>query len=195
MPDLVGPQPATAEQVAHIYNGFYIMDNGQDRPIVFLIHTVRNGPLRGKRIVKRQVSPGHYMGFAFVTEDGGLGLWRRFREHRNEQYVQWATDLLAILRARDADPPGVDLFTASRISPDFNEFTIQRTRRCRRCNLELTSEASIESGIDSQCSNQGTAQARFRTTSGVEYNPPPRRRFAPTNVQLSMSELGTGELQ
>jgi hypothetical protein len=193
---------ATPDQVPHIYNGTYTMDNGT-RHLTFQIYTVTRGPLQGKRIVKRQLQYGEFQGFAFVNADGTLGVWRRFAEQSNELYMQWARILLSCLNARSNDAPGIDTLTHHLVEGDF---TIQRTRACRRCNRQLTVPTSIESGIGPECARRDAsanrtqvadAHADAATVFETAMSRPRVARVVPAvpfvrTEQLVLSELGTG---
>lgn len=200
---------ATPDQVPHIYNGTYTMDNGS-RHLTFQIYTATRGPLRGKRIVKRQLQYGEFQGFAFVNADGTLGVWRRFEQQSNDLYMVWARILLAGLNNRDNDAPGVDQIQMVGNDPTPVTFTVQRTRSCRRCNRQLTVPTSIESGIGPECARRSSSDNRTsaadahaipvqaNTTyefTAVASAPRPSVRLPRTPVrteQLILSELGTG---
>lgn len=206
---------ANPDQCPHIYNGTYTMDDGTSH-MTFQIYTATRGNLQGKRIVKKQNTYGSFEGFGFVGADGSLVVWRRYREQadRSERFIVWARSLLASLNVRTADRPGVDNIIT-------NEFTIQRTRSCRRCNRQLTVPTSIESGIGPECQRRDhertTAAAHHEPVASaavrphtygqgggcqcracVRYEDQAQVSRGPAAVpqqQLQLSELGTGMVQ
>lgn len=211
-PQNAADRAATPDQVPHIYNGTYTMDNGS-RHLTFQIYTATRGPLQGKRIVKRSMLYGQFQGFAFVGADGTLQVWRRFQEQSTELYMEWARELLACLNSRGNDAPGIDTLTHTSTA---GTFTIQRTRSCRRCNRTLTVPTSIESGIGPECARRNPSENRTvvadahaggtgavapppvprrtaRTQAGL-YAAPARRAAVPAQA-LALSELGTGMVQ
>lgn len=212
-PQNAADRAATPDQVPHIYNGTYTMDNGS-RHLTFQIYTATRGPLQGKRIVKRQQQYGQFQGFAFVGSDGSLQVWRRFQEQTTELYMVWARELLACLNSRQNDAPGIDTLTHT---STVGTFTIQRTRSCRRCNRTLTVPTSIESGIGPECARRDPSQNRTVVAdahaggTGAVAPPPVPRRTARTQTglyagygarraavpaqALALSELGTGMVQ
>lgn len=155
---------ASPDQVPHIYNGTYTMDDGSQH-MTFQIYTATRGALQGKRIVKKQNQYMRFEGFAFVGQDGSLVVWRRYREaeERHERFIMWARDLLSVLAERTTDAVGIDSLTGA-------GWTIQRTRACRRCNRALTVPTSIESGIGPECQrrdHERTAAAPHHESVGV----------------------------
>ncbi len=153
-------EPAEPGDCPEIFNGTYTIDDGREH-LTYKIHTVRNGPLAGKRIIKRLMGHGGYEGFAFLTRSGGVKVWRRFAndENTNAVYILWAKQLVAQLRANVGYADSLVV----------NGFTISVSRLCRICNRQLTTPTSVERGIGPECEarqdgeNRTTAAAPRRT--------------------------------
>lgn len=71
-----------------VRNGDYVLDT-DDGLFRYRVHTVLEGPLAGKRIIKVK-RPGEtiYRGFGFITRSGGFQLWRRFASESHLPYVE-----------------------------------------------------------------------------------------------------------
>lgn len=180
---------AGPEHCPHIYNGVYTLDDGNEH-LTFQIYTVTRGSLIGKRIVKRQLEYGQFQGFAFVGQDGTLQLWRRFADQATELYVEWAKILLEQLNQRANAVEGADTI---HFELHAHDWTINRSRACRRCNRALTVPTSIEQGIGPECANR---MADSRTTVadphvvGVNSNGVPRRVRRPQQSHQALHDTG-----
>ena len=141
-----------------IHNGTYTLDDGRQH-LTFKVRTIRqsrNPDMVGRRVVARLIAGNTYENFAFIY-DGGLSLWRRYREHENELYVRWARILVRTLLN---EPTLLSNGTVSEAFIYANEdqelrevaLTIQTSRSCRVCNRTLTDPTSIETGIGPECS-------------------------------------------
>jgi hypothetical protein len=162
---------ALADDATNIFNGDYTINDGSEH-LSYKIHTVQNGPLAGKRIIKRLTTGGAYQGFAFVTTTGHVKVWRRFvnDENRNETYIVWAHLLLFILREQvTADTMATGAGTTLTLggSVDGIRYEVQAATRCRRCNRMLTNPSSIDSGIGPDCANRDAN----RTTAAAPHTP------------------------
>jgi hypothetical protein len=115
----------------------------------FKISTVREGKgqdptkggLAGKRIVALLTGPDNtrdYEGFAFVTEDGEVKVWKRLRSETRE-LSRW--EKFADLLAHPAHWAAIGV-------------TYQFSLRCRRCGRALTVPESISSGIGPICAGK-----------------------------------------
>jgi hypothetical protein len=196
---------AGPDDAATIFNGVYTIDV-DGRHLTYKIHTVLQGPLTGKRIVKRQHQYGEFQGFGFLNRDGGLSLWRRFNDDAEATYVVWAKRLLELLgtdTVRAAFAAGVGQLNASY---DGVEHRISLSRSCRRCNRSLTTPTSIARGIGPECearlagdNETVVADARATQQSPVRRAAravrPAVRAVRATQGALALSEVVSGEVQ
>jgi hypothetical protein len=155
-------QPVEANSVAAQAHEAEMIPNGtftitvQGSHSTFRIHTVRNGRLSGKRVVKRQEEYGGFKAFAFVTPEGTLKVWRSYYEDEaaNATYILHARTLLAVLASqsanllRDAAQDNTSEFEANDFERDA---TVQAAVLCRICNRQLTNPESITRGIGPEC--------------------------------------------
>lgn len=146
---------ATADDLPEIFNGVYTLNDGSFH-ITYRIHTVRRGPLEGKRIIKVQHEYQNASGFAFLTTDCRVKVWRRFAEdeRRNERYIVWARILVEILRAEVSADGNSRMEPFTTWSQDDVSFEVQRSLTCRRCNRELTNPSSIDAGLGPECAQR-----------------------------------------
>lgn len=141
--------PAEQDECPQIRNGIYTLD-GVGAHMTFSIHTVRNGSLRGKRIIRKQNAYMQFEGFAFLTRHGNLKLWRRFAEDAEQPFVEWAKHLLTML-SQEAQEGNGTLLEINQYDADGALWTVQVALRCRRCNRTLTTPTSIQRGIGPEC--------------------------------------------
>lgn len=201
---------ASMDDCTHIHNGVYTVDNGTEH-ITYQLYTPVRGTLAGKRIIKRKLPSGRYQGFAFLTPEGGVRLWRRFEADRHTTYVTWANLLLSQLNSRSEEDRerNPSAFSFSGAGADWS---VTMSTVCRRCNRRLTTPTSIRAGIGPNCqarSFEETVAANALNESQlvsdaavsvsqaereVEVARRARVRRATTTPQLSLSELGTGEV-
>lgn len=95
----------SADHCEHlINNGYYAVlpsrDNPEDwLPVYYKIHTVQSpaSPLFLKRIIKRKMNDGRYLGFGTIDRDGNLELWQNHQHHAERPYVHVAKNLLTSL--------------------------------------------------------------------------------------------------
>lgn len=182
-----GPRPARdlaarVHEAAHIHNGEYSVlwtdQRGAEHSRAFLIHTVQSGGLAGLRVIKQMVHGG-WRAFAFLNRDGSLGLWVRYREDAEEEYVHHAEELLRVLRASPnaTTPPAwsVPVFDgAAAWSPIEDSTTptnvrIQthdwRTERltCAECNVRVTAHRYCDDHGDPDLERAGSTAERYGT--------------------------------
>lgn len=133
------PEPIRRE--ARIYNGFYTLTFPDGSHRTFRVHTKKADAkfAPGKRIISILIGPQNttdYEGFGFVSETG-VTVWKSKRGPKDipsklESYagIIW------------------DLATGEAI----DGYSLHVSRRCLRCNRELTDPESIERGIGPVCS-------------------------------------------
>lgn len=167
---------AMAEDESPIPNGVFTVNDGTEH-LTYRIHSVRNGRLRGQRVIKRQLAYGEFKAFAFLTRQGTVKVWRSFYEDeaRNERYIAWARILVEALRERTQDAVEADEI------PDFeftyasgNGYSIQASVLCRRCNRALTDPTSIRLNIGPECRNR---EQTARTNAANAHEPVPVQPF------------------
>lgn len=209
----VASPPAEANECPSVFNGVYTMESGGQH-LSFKIHTATQGPLRGKRIVKRLVAGGQFVGFGFLNRDGGLNLWRRYEADAEATYVRWARDLLAILTQSGTlthVQSGRSAFTATLSQGSYR---ISLATVCRCCNRALTTPTSVERGIGPECEARATGENR--TTAAPSGSVAPRPTYTPgtiaprrnvasappvprvgfvNQIALELSECGSGEVR
>lgn len=99
----------------------------------FKIATVKNGNLKGKRIVSLLIGPDNtsdYLGLGFVHDDGIVRVWGK---HKGSVYEK----TIEVLNHLDTLPVEV-MFEG----------------KCRVCNRVLTNPKSLVIGIGSECLNK-----------------------------------------
>ena len=87
----------------------------------------------GKRIVAMLIGPetsSDWEGFGFV-DDAGIHVWKRFKSARQAEYAR-----LIWMLATGCEADGHELLIS---------------KRCLKCNRELTTPESLERGIGPQC--------------------------------------------
>ena len=103
----------------------------------FKISTVKNGNLKGKRILSLLTGPNNeedYRGFAFVTESGRVNVWRKHLGTELEKLGRFVECLDAYRESH-----GIEVLWAG---------------TCRRCNRKLTTPESINTGIGPICAGK-----------------------------------------
>lgn len=122
-----------------IANGIYTLINKDAGTYITIkIHTALQGNLKGKRIVSKLIGPDNehsYKGFAFVTDDDHIIVWR-------SQQSQKTLKTVVILR---------DLILFGDQGHFADKVTIELSKRCLRCNRRLTTPQSIADGIGPLC--------------------------------------------
>lgn len=197
------PAPATAADLPGIFNGVYSLSRG-DEHLTYRIHTVRQGPLAGKRIIKL-VRNGREIGFAFVNVDGGLNLWRRFADQTDERYVQWAHSLMELLVTETVSARiGLGMLTIH-----SGGFDISVSTYCRRCNRRLTTPDSVAAGIGPECQSRTTSTTHaaavpsgltprssdWSVSSTARRQPEPEQFVVVDHRTMATSELGGTEVR
>jgi len=129
----------TTKTISKINNGTFTLINKETGTYVTIkIHTAQRGNLKGKRIVSKLI--GHdnttsYKGFAFVNDDDNIIVWKN---SRNPKTVKTAQILCSMAIEENA-------------SPYSQNVEMKLSKRCMRCNRELTTPESIELGIGPYC--------------------------------------------
>ena len=112
------------------HNGTITVSNSKTKQHrTFKIKTVKNGPLKGKRVLSMLIGPDNendFIGIAFVT-DFDIVVWKKYH---NTQFEKCARVLLKLEKF---------------------ELDVHFSTRCRVCNKTLTTPESIESGIGPIC--------------------------------------------
>lgn len=129
-----------------VYNGTYTVKNrvtGEHR--TFRLSTVLDpdSPIKGKRILALLDGPDNtfnYLGFAFVDEEGGVHVWRRYQGNGKPSAFDAYAALFHDLAANDGAVYG-------------ERYEILCARSCVRCNRLLTTPESIEAGIGPICAS------------------------------------------
>ncbi len=126
-----------------IHNGKFTFTSPTGKHVTFQIKTQKKDSkfAPGKRVVALLTGPDNqsdYIGFGFVTDDG-VEIWSRHRASRN---FQWYRQLINYL---------VGHLPVATKSEKFAGYTVLESRRCLKCNRELTSPESIKSGIGPIC--------------------------------------------
>ena len=116
-------QPAGPNDAAWIPNGIFRGEN-----LDINIHTVMQGQLAGKRIIKRKIGLA-YKGYAFLMTDGTQKVWQRFREHSQHAYVRAAERFLA-----EFSPAGAINMVPELVPNGESYWAIYS---CRVCNTDL----------------------------------------------------------
>lgn len=115
------------------YNGKITIFNpktGNHR--TFKISTVKNGNLKGKRVLSLLNSgDSDYLGFAFVNEDGSIYVWKA---HRGTVYETFGK-----------------MLTNSKEWIEKHGLQYKFSVKCRVCNKDLTDPISIDLGIGPVC--------------------------------------------
>jgi len=131
-----------AVRLSRIFNGTVTLINKETATYCTLkIHTVRQGKLKGKRIVSRLVGPDNvnsYKGFGFVVGDM-IMVWRKQHNEKNAK-------LASILQS---------LMVEGEKSRFADKVDMKLSKKCMRCNRELTTPESIEMGIGPICMEKG----------------------------------------
>lgn len=99
----------------------------------YRVHVVQKGDLEGKRIVSLLIGPDNtrnYKGFGFVTDDGRINVWRRYK---GTNYDKHAGALVS-------PPEGTRVWEAA---------------RCCECGRWLTTPESVARGIGPVCAGSG----------------------------------------
>jgi hypothetical protein len=122
-----------------IYNGtFTIINNDTGDYRTFRIKTVKEGPLEGKRVVSLMVGSNNesdYRGFAFAN-DNNVIVWKRFRP--DGPWQAYAKALMILM-------------TWETIPESYQNYKVEESRACVKCNRKLTTPESIELGIGPVC--------------------------------------------
>ena len=133
----------TTTKLSKINNGTYTLINKETGTYVTIkIHTAQRGNLKGKRIVSKLIGPDNttsYKGFAFVTDDDNIIVWKNSRNPKTVKTAQ-------ILRSM-----AVHGFA----SPYTQKVDMKLSKRCMRCNRTLTTPESIRLGIGPECMKKG----------------------------------------
>ena len=126
-----------------IPNGTFTLENiAKGSYITLKIHTVKGGDLKGKRIVSRLVGPDNetsYKGFAFITDNDKIVVWKKQRTDKNWQIVNILRNML------------IHRFT----SKHLDRISIKASTNCLRCNRKLTTPQSIADGFGPECVQKG----------------------------------------
>lgn len=177
-------------------NGDYeVYVPSSDVRFFYRVYLVQQGQLAGQRIVKVK-NPGSnvYKGFAFLTRGGGISLWRRFADDRNEQYVQVAAHVFAKLSESTST---TDLRVASRsplyVSAPTNgtSWVVGLNVHCSVCNETCNGDRSISSGLcaihlpsaDRMLREQTDARLREQNAANERARQEQERQAAERNVR------------
>jgi hypothetical protein len=129
-----------SDRVAPLYNGKYTITSPTGEHRTFEVRTVREGNLAGKRIVAMLTGPDNqtdYKGFGFVN-DAGIKVWRKVAD--SGDFFQKVAKMLWVMGT-----------TGSNNEYARRGCTLQLSKRCVKCNRELTDPTSISLGIGPVC--------------------------------------------
>lgn len=118
-------------------NGFYTLTFPCGTHKTLRVHTQQTGPFGGKRLVSLLIGPENtadYEVFAELTP-AGVWVWQRFKTDRRAAYPE-----LLIQLAKGEKIEGHELHVS---------------KRCLRCNRELTTPESLARGIGPECEKRG----------------------------------------
>lgn len=196
-------EPARMWDAMYVPNGDYqvqVTEGRQQQGVFdFRIHLVRDGSLRGQRIIKyRREGTSNFRGFAFVTRTGGFRLWTRFASDVDEAYVNAAILLVRALGQVDDDLH--DTSSPLVWSGEGRTLRIAWAQRCAVCN-------NLASNFDTPyvafCATHRTVvpdpveqptPAPFQVVGEMIYDDNIRMPdFDESN--LPRCELGTGQIQ
>lgn len=125
-----------------IHNGKITLKNQKGEHRTFSIKTTKKeSKLEGKRIIALLVGPDNtddYKAFGFVDETG-VKVWKKFSQDKS---FLWYAELVNVLLGK---------LPSQRDARIFEGYTVYESRRCLRCNRELTTPESIESGYGPVC--------------------------------------------
>lgn len=125
-----------------IFNGKITIVNRQGEHRTFQIKTQKKDArfAPGKRIIALLSGPDNqhdFMSFGFV-DDNGVHVWQK---HRTKSFL-WFAELINVLVGKLPSTCKAELFEG---------YEVMISKRCLRCNRELTTPESIESGIGPVC--------------------------------------------
>lgn len=134
------------ELKTNVPNGIFTLLNKATKTYVtFKISTVRNGELKGKRIISKLVGSDNvnsYKGMAFLNNYDSFNLWKKYRN--NPKNAQTISILLGMLKDGEK-------------SPFLERIELKASKNCLRCNRLLTTPQSIDDGIGPECIKKGMA--------------------------------------
>lgn len=136
--------PGTPGAPVTIPEGTFTVVNPDGSYETIKIEEVKNegSGLFGKIIASHISGPDNgtdFQGFAFVTEDGQVRVWKRFEGIDQ----RWVRAVLIVLRGSTED------------RLDAREAYALRSSRCSRCGRKLTVPASIHRGMGPECATMG----------------------------------------
>jgi hypothetical protein len=131
----------TTQQV--IFNGKHTLISPTGDHRTFRIRTARKGALESKRIVGLLTGPDNgndYKDFAFLTNTG-ISVWIKCQSstHQFEKLAKCLWDMMVNGENGVYGEQGMTILTS---------------KRCVRCNRELTHPDSIKSGIGPECAQK-----------------------------------------
>lgn len=124
--------------MAQVTDGTYTLAYKDGTHFTFDIETVKKGTFAGKRIVSYLSGPDNesdYTGFGFLTEDGRVALWKRFKGTETETRAAHLNILFGM--PERLEEAGMAYALAS--------------GRCRHCRRKLTVPASVNRGYGPVC--------------------------------------------
>lgn len=130
-----------------IPNGkFTIQSARTGRHRTFRIHTVKSGKAKGARFVALLVGPDNqrnYQSFAVVSEDwSNILVFRKYRSFAGDRPTEWESYACML-----------ECMLTGKSEEHFEGlgYTIEGSRKCARCNRELTEPESIRIGVGPYC--------------------------------------------
>lgn len=134
-----------------IFNGSHTLQNtrtGQHR--TFLIKTIQQGKLKGKRVVALLTGPDNtadYTRFAFVGDDGRIHVWRKFRGQNKRSAWDWYAIMLEMVVIQHRPQWQEN-------GQQYGPYEHLLEGRCARCNRKLTHPDSAKAGIGPECASR-----------------------------------------
>jgi len=136
-----------------LYNGVYTMENEKGEHRTFRIRTQPEDAnfAPGERIVSLLTGPDNvydYQGFGFLKADGSIILWKKYRNHTFEYYRELLYTLSLYIEQSDIEEVEAEIEYRGR------SYKVMVSKRCIRCNRELTTPESIRAGIGPVCAEK-----------------------------------------
>lgn len=180
---------AMRDQCGEVPNGEFVVQNRETgESYNFLIYTVTSSPahLVGHRIIKFRRG-SQYRGFAFLTMEGGIQL---FRSHAFEGETEWVRAAEWLVNTAYHTNPTAEIFW---YIGDFRnrEFALgNSTNRCQRCNVVMTGRAYAARELCARCTEaRQQEQAQERNRALLEAQETRRREAAAIFTQITEDAL------
>lgn len=203
-------EPAEAWDAPEIPNGDWVIEHAGET-FYFRTYLVTQGTLAGKRVVKRRDGTrGIYKGFAFITRDGGLRMWRNHAHDEDAEYVRFMRRAIMKISDENRNPQhmephrcGYQRFSMALEDIDrnvlsgvaANRISIRVRHACSLCNVrDHVSRGSNETPMafcnDHQTVVPDPSEEEMRAAEAREREVQAQRNLS----RLPLCELGTGQV-